>query len=271
MGWFWNGRCRSLARLDGKTAIITGANTGIGKVTARDFLTRGARVILACRDTAKAEEACREIQEAEVNAKGGSLVVKHLDLSSFASVRIFADEILEEEQALHLLVNNAGVMMCPKMLTEDGYELHFATNHLGHFLLTLKLLPLLVKSAPSRVVNVSSMAHILANSMKFDDINLDKGYKPVTAYARSKLANILFTKELARRLEGKGVNVYSLHPGVVNTELTRHVDTAFFPGSRWLYHAVGSWLMKSPVQGAQTTIFCSVDEQTADQSGLYYE
>ncbi|XP_054272940.1 retinol dehydrogenase 11-like [Macrosteles quadrilineatus] len=274
MGWFWNGKCSSKVRLEGKTAVITGCNTGIGKYTVLDLYLRGARVVMACRDVSKAETA-REwvLQQSKDKEGAGEISVCHLDLSSLNSVRQCAQKILDEEKNIHLLINNAGVMMCPRSVTEDGYELQFATNHLGHFLFTLILLPKIISSAPARIVNVASMAHILCRSMYFDDINMENCgfYTPQKSYARSKMANILFTRELARRLKDTGVTAYSLHPGVVDTELSRHLDKTIFPGARWFFHNFGGMFMKSPLQGAQTTLYCALEESLAQESGLYYD
>ncbi|BES93584.1 retinol dehydrogenase [Nesidiocoris tenuis] len=273
MGLFSSGKCVSNARLDGKTTIVTGSNTGIGKATAEEFARRGAKVIMACRNVEKGEKAATDIRKALENVENsGEVIVMHLDLSSLESVRKCAAEIINNESQIHILVNNAGIMMCPRELTVDGYEMQFATNHLGHFLLTLLLLPTILASAPARIVNVSSKLHLWARSMYFDDINLaNKSYSPVLGYGRSKLANILFTKELAERLKGTGVTAYSLHPGVVSTELSRHVDTAFIPGARWFYDKMGWIFRKTPVQGAQTTLHCALDEKAGNESGLYYD
>lgn len=212
-------------RLDGKVAIITGSNTGIGKSTAADFYIRGnrffffvvvsslnkycfsgAKVILACRNTTKAEQAVQEIKTDYKKLKNnvGELIVVELDLSSFKSVRKFCDEILKNEQRINLLVNNAGVMCTQETRTVDGNELQWQTNHLSHFLLTLLLLPRIIKSAPARIVNVSSVAHsLLGASINFDDLNFEKRpYSAFKAYQQSKLANVLFTKQLATLLKG---------------------------------------------------------------------
>uniref|UniRef100_A0A1B6GXS5 Retinol dehydrogenase 12 n=3 Tax=Cuerna arida TaxID=1464854 RepID=A0A1B6GXS5_9HEMI len=272
MGWFWNGKCKSKARLDGKTVVITGCNTGIGKYTVLDLYARGARVVMACRNVEKAEEARDWVIEQRSGQQGlGQLSVCHLDLSSLSSVRKCAEKLLHEESHIHILINNAGVMMCPRSLTEDGYELQFATNHLGHFLFTLILLPKIISSAPARIVNVASMAHTLCNNMNYNDINYEKSYFAAQAYGRSKAANILFTKELAKRLKGTGVTVYSLHPGVVDTELSRHLDESVFWGAKWIFQNFGGFFMKTPEQGAQTTLYCAVEESLADQTGLYYD
>ncbi|XP_060537313.1 retinol dehydrogenase 11-like isoform X1 [Cylas formicarius] len=273
MGWF-NAMCTSVARLDGKTAVITGCNTGIGKVTVQDFFERGARVIMACRNREKATQAAEEIKQATASKSNlGEIIVEELDLMSLKSVRSCAEKILAREKRIDLLINNAGVMTCPYGKTEDGFEIQFGTNHLGHFLLTLLLLPRICQSTPARIVNVSSVAHE-RGTMNFDDLNWEKTkYNPIKAYGQSKLANILFTKELDRRLKEagvSGVNVYSLHPGVINTELSRHVGDTFGKAMGWIYDNVIGCFIKSAVEGAQTTIYCAVDEKCARESGLYY-
>ncbi|XP_077576457.1 uncharacterized protein crdhl isoform X1 [Stigmatopora nigra] len=154
--WIAGGVCRSGRRQDGKTVLVTGANTGIGKETCRELARRGARVVMACRDMSRAGRAAQEIRASTGN---GNVVTRHLDLASLYSVRQFAKDFLESEDRLDLLINNAGVMMCPRGLTEDGFETQFAVNHLSHFLLTNLLLPKLKSSAPSRVVTVASVAH----------------------------------------------------------------------------------------------------------------
>ncbi|XP_043930002.1 retinol dehydrogenase 12-like isoform X2 [Protopterus annectens] len=191
------GVCVSTARLDGKTVIITGANTGIGKETARDLAKRGARIIIACRDVIKGEIAAQEVI-AETGNK--QVIVRKLDLADSSSVKQFAEKILKEEQHLHILINNAGVMMCPYSKTVDGFEMQFGVNHLGHFLLTFLLLDLIKRSAPARIVNVSSLAHLFGR-INFSDLQSEKNYDSGRAYCQSKLANVLFTRELARRLE----------------------------------------------------------------------
>ncbi|XP_021928779.1 retinol dehydrogenase 12-like [Zootermopsis nevadensis] len=257
-------------RLDGKTAIVTGSNTGIGKYTVLDFVKRGARVIIACRDTTKGEEAAKDIRKLTENVEGaGTVDVVCLNLGSLASVRKCAQDLLRTEDKIHLLVNNAGVMACPQGKTEDGFETQFGVNHLGHFLFTCLLLNRIIRSAPARIVNVSSSAHDWG-TMNFEDINLEQSYTPIKAYCQSKLANVLFSKELAKRLQGTGVTTYSVHPGVVITDLQRHMDDTFFKGAQSLFHGIGSFFLKKPEEGAQTTIYCSVDEKLADKTGLYY-
>ncbi|XP_030756000.1 retinol dehydrogenase 13-like [Sitophilus oryzae] len=266
---FCNAVCTSVARLDGKTAVITGCNTGIGKVTARDFFQRGAKVIMACRNEDKAKETAEDIKVSCKDKENlGEIVIEKLDLNSLKSVRSCAQRIIEKEAKIDLLVNNAGVMMCPEGKTEDGFETQFGTNHLGHFLLTLLLLPKVKQSESARIVTVSSMAHE-RGKIDFDDLNFEnKSYSSTAAYCQSKLANVLFTKELDRKLKESNVNninVYSLHPGVIKTELGRHLSTPI----RLLF-GLFSWTIKTPEQGAQTSIYCSVDEKCANESGLYY-
>jgi len=249
----------SAAKLDGKTVIITGCNTGIGKETARDLFKRGARVILACRDEAKAQLAADEIRKDDAS-RPDAVIVRKLDLSSMSSIRSFASDILEAEPKIDILINNAGVMMCPYQKTEDGFEMQLGTNHFGHFLLTNLLLDRIIESAPSRIINVSSSLH-QRGTIKFDDLQSEKSYGQIAAYSQSKLANVLFTRELAKKLKGTGVTTYSLHPGAVRTDLQRHHN---------IWGSIISPFMKTPVQGAQTTIYCAVNEELAEESGLYY-
>lgn len=263
--WMAGRICNSKVRLDGKTVLITGANTGIGKETALDMAQRGARVIIACRDMTKARVVADEIRQRSGN---GNVEVKKLDLASLKSVRDLAKDIEKNEPRLDILINNAGIMMCPKWVTEDGFEMQFGVNHLGHFLLTNCLLDLLKKSAPSRIVIVSSLAHE-KGQIHFDDINLDNGYRREKSYRQSKLANVLFGKELAAQLQGSGVTVYSLHPGVIRTELGRHLFSTLPRWKRIIAMPI-MMLIKTPWEGAQTTIHCAVDENLANESGFYY-
>nr|XP_020745277.1 retinol dehydrogenase 13 isoform X2 [Odocoileus virginianus texanus] len=213
------GACPSKATIPGKTVIVTGANTGIGKQTALELAKRGGNIILACRDMEKCEAAAKEIRGETLNHRVNA---RHLDLASLKSIREFAAKVTEEEEHVHILINNAAVMRCPHWTTEDGFEMQLGVNYLGHFLLTNLLLDKLKASAPSRIINVSSLAHV-AGHIDFEDLNWEKRkYDTKAAYCQSKLAVVLSTKELSRRLQGTGVTVNALHPGVARTELGRH-------------------------------------------------
>lgn len=207
-------------RIDGKTVIITGANSGIGKETAVDLARRGGKVYIACRDTKRGEDALKEIKE---RSESNNVHLLQLDLSSMESIRQFSKKFHELENHLHILINNAGVMAAPKGFTKDGFEMQIGTNHMGHFLLTNLLLDLLKQSSPSRIVVVSSLFHWYGRINR-EDLNSEKSYWRWIAYGQSKLANILFARELSKRLEGTGVTVNSLHPGAVKTGLTRDID-----------------------------------------------
>ena len=211
-------------KLDGKTVIITGANTGIGLETAVDLAKRNARVILACRSVERGETAAVEVRKRSGN---DNAVFVQLDLASLDSVRKFAAKILEEEPRIDILINNAGLVNSTYRESEDGYESTFAVNHLGHFLLTNLLLDRL-KAAPSaRIVNVGALLYKLHKEYSFDEINSKEAsrFRGITnrAYIQSKLANVLFTLGLHKRLEGTNVTVNVLHPGVIKTELARDV------------------------------------------------
>ena len=260
--YFQGPRCHSTKSLKGKTVVITGGNTGIGKETAVDLAKRGAKVIIGCRNMEKGKAALQEVQE-----RSGSkdVFIDKLDLASLASVRKFADNILKNESRVDILINNAGVMACPYQKTEDGFEMQFGTNHLGHFLLTMLLLDRLKRSAPSRIVTVSSTAHAMGSQkINFDDIHYEKSYDSWRAYYNSKLANVLFTRELSKRLEGTHVTANSLHPGAVSTDLQRHsfLGSTLLAPFRW-------YLFKTAEQGAQTTIYCAVSEEMEGVSGKY--
>jgi len=260
--YFNGGVCYSKRLLDGRTVIITGANTGIGKETAINLAKRKARVILACRDLGRGTRAEKEIKQA---SKSDEVKFKQLDLASFASIKKFAAEILEEESRIDILINNAGIMRCPYWKTEDGFEMQFGVNHLGHFLLTNLLLDRIKESPAGRIVIVSSLAHARAKGINFDDINSENCYSPGIAYAQSKLANNLFTLALSKRLSGTNVTVNCLHPGVIYTELGRHVEW-------WkkIFLLPLVLIMKTPWQGAQTNIYCAVDEELDGISGRYF-
>lgn len=245
----------------GRVALITGANTGIGRVTAVKLARRGARVFLACRDAQRTQPVLDEIA-----ALPGALPATWLplDLGDFQSVRQCADAFLAHDLPLHLLINNAGVAG-GHGLTRSGFELAFGINHMGHFLLTQLLLPRLRGSAPARVVTVASRAHRRVATLP----PLEQLRQPtrtrlgVAEYGASKLANILFSAELARQLAGSGVSAYALHPGVVASEIWRVLPTPL----RWLLHLRP---MLNTEEGARTSLYCATDPSLAKHSGLYY-
>lgn len=252
---------RKTTRINGKVVIITGCNTGIGKETALELAKRGARLYMACRDAARCEAARLEIIERTHNP---NVFNRTLDLASLSSVRQFVERFTREENHLDILVNNAGVMATPHTLTEDGFEQQFGVNHLGHFLLTNLLLDHLKKSTPSRIVVVSSAAHLVGRIHK-EDLNSEKHYsKFFGAYAQSKLANILFTRKLAEILKDSGVTVNCLHPGIVRTELIRY--TPCLRAIKPIIHL----FTRSPRAGAQTSIYLAVDSRFDTVSGRYY-
>ncbi|XP_075760645.1 dehydrogenase/reductase SDR family member 13 [Pelodiscus sinensis] len=254
-------KCRAHTSLRGKTVIITGGNTGIGKMTALALAQRRARVILACRDRARGESAVYDIRRESGNSQ---VLFMHLDLASLDSVRAFAETFLRSEPRLDVLINNAGVGADGR---KGGSSLVFQVNHLGHFLLTHLLLERLMRSAPSRVVIVASSAH------RAGRIDLEKLREPVEgflqnfqAYCTSKLANVLYARELADRLEGTHVTCYAVHPGIVNTELFRYLPGWLRP----LFVPI-SWLFfRDPADGAQTSLYCASQEGIEMFSGRYF-
>ncbi|KAK5898137.1 hypothetical protein CgunFtcFv8_015579 [Champsocephalus gunnari] len=251
----------SAERLEDKTVVITGANTGIGKETAIDLAKRGAKIIMACRDMERGEAAKKEVIE---SSGSENVLCMKLDLADSKSIREFAEAINKDEPKLNILVNNAGVMVCPYGKTADGFEMQIGVNHFGHFLLTHLLIDLIKRSAPARIITVSSIAHSWS-SMNLEDINSEKSYDKKRAYSQSKLANVLFTRSLAKRLEGTGVTTYSLHPGVVQTDLWRHLNAP----TRAIMKMVSPFT-KTSSQGAQTSIYCAVEPSLDKESGGYY-
>ena len=241
-------------------AIVTGANTGIGRVTALELARAGARVWLACRSKDKTQPVIDEIKRETGNDK---LEFVQLDLSDLASVRRCADELLARNIPIHGLINNAG-LAGSRGTTKDGFELTFGTNHLGHYLLTRLLLDRIKQSGPARIVNVASASHYQAKGINWDALRAKtRSRTGLPEYAVSKLSNVLFTKELARRLEGTNVTTYALHPGVVATDVWRRV-----PGPvRWVMKK----FMVTPEEGAQTSIRCATAPELASETGRYYD
>jgi retinol dehydrogenase 12 len=243
-----------------RTVVVTGANTGIGLATASALAGQGWRVWVACRSEGKGAAAVAGIRAATGN---DAVFLLMLDLADLSSVRACADAFLGRGEALHVLINNAGVGGA-RGLTRQGFELMFGVNHLGHFLLTQLLLERLVSSAPARVVTVSSDAHYNARGIDWDALRRPaRGITGLGEYAVSKLCNVLFSQELARRTEGAGVHSYALHPGVVASDIWRRVP--------WPVRPLVTRRMLSVDQGAQTSLYCATSPSVASESGLFYD
>lgn len=249
--------------MHGKTVIVTGANTGIGLETAAELAGMGARTIITTRDPVKAATAVEAIRSRHPQADVESV---QLDLAQLADVRRAAEEFLDRCPRIDVLVNNAGLVLGKRSTTVDGYETTFQVNHLGPFLLTNLLLERLKESAPSRIVNVASTAHRGAR-LDLADLHTEKGYRGMRVYGTTKLCNILFTKELARRLEGTGVTANSLHPGTVRTGFGKDGDThgVFAIGVK-----LGGVFFKSPAQGARTSVYLASSPDVDRHTGEYW-
>ena len=246
--------------LAGRVALITGANTGIGLVTARELAQRGAHVFIACRSVEKGQAAINEIRKTTGNEMVELLA---LDLGDLDSVRQCAAEFLARDLPLHLLINNAGLAGA-KGMTKSGFELAFGTNHVGPFLLTQLLLDRIKLSAPARIVTVASRAHTRVAGINWDDVRLPtKGKAGLPEYGISKLANVLFSAELGRKLADTGVSTYSLHPGVVATDVWREVPVFIRP--------LIKLMMISSEEGAATTLFCATSADVSNETSLYYD
>lgn len=245
--------------LTGRVALVTGANTGIGRITARELARRGADVFLATRSLARTQPALDEIAQLTGRPSAHWL---ELDLADFASVRACAERFLATGRPLHLLVNNAG-LGGQRGLSRDGLELTFGVNHMGHFLLTQLLRERLVASAPARVVTVASRAHQWAPGLDWAELRRPtRSLTGIREYMVSKLANVLFSAELGRQLAGSGVSSYAVHPGVVDTEIWRQVPRLLRP----LLKLRG---LRDPEQGAQTTLYCAL-QAPQGETGCYY-
>jgi NAD(P)-dependent dehydrogenase (short-subunit alcohol dehydrogenase family) len=251
--------------LSGQIYIVTGANSGSGFATTKQLAEQGATVIGACRRVTAGQEAF-----ADAGRLKGSVDIMELDLASLASVRRFADAFLAKYDRLDGLVNNAGIMMSPEGKTEDGFDSQFGVNHLGHFLLTEMLLDTLKVSAPARIVNVSSVAHVRPlGEIDFDDIHFEnKEYNALQAYANSKFANVLYAVNLAQRLDGTGVSAFSAHPGWIRSNLAK--GAVQFIQNVLLRPFAGMLGTMTWFEGAQTSLHCLLDDDAPGHSGAYY-
>jgi len=245
--------------LDGKLALVTGANSGMGMATAKALADMGARVVMLCRNEKRGMEAYKILSE-KPNRK---LDIMFCDLGDFSSIRAFADAFRSKYKNLDILVNNAGFISLDRQITKDGLERQFGVNHIGHFLLTMKLIDLF--GAGGRIVNVASGAHKTGN-IHFEDINLTKRFNVIKAYSQSKLANVLFTRELASRLKGKGIAVNCCHPGAVATNIGISRETGFGKTVTGLLKP----FFQTPEQGACTAIFLASSEEAEGVTGEYF-
>lgn len=264
--------------LSGKRIVITGTSSGLGEESARALASKGARVIMTARDREKNEAAAKRIRELVPDA---DLELREVDLASLASVRAFADSLLADHDRIDVLLDNAGVMCCPHGTTADGFEMQFGTNHLGHFLLTGRLAPALFAAAPSRVVVTSSGAHGICGVDFADPMFERRPYDPWVAYGQSKTANALFALELDRRLRPRGVSAYSAHPGLILTELGRHMTRETIEqmqarlreraekAGEPVDEATGGMVFKSVEAGAATQVWGATAPELALHGGAY--
>ena len=248
-----------MGRLDGKLAIVTGANSGMGMATVEALADDGAKVIMLCRSEKRGKDALAKLLEKNER----QLELMLCDLGDFDSIRSFATKVKEKYKKIDILVNNAGFIALDRQVTKEGLEMQFGINHIGHFLLTTELIELM--GAGSRIVNVASGAHKVGK-IHFDDINLTKGFNVVKAYSQSKLANVLFTRELAKRLMDKGITVNCCHPGAVATNMGVNRETGFGKTITGMLRP----FFQTPAQGARTAIFLATDESVKDISGEYF-
>lgn len=248
--------------MSGKTCVITGANTGIGKAAAESLAALGARIVMVCRSRERGERARADITAAASRGgRGGSADLLIADLSSQAEVRAVASDILAAYPRIDVLVNNAGLALRQRELTVDGIERTFAVNYLAYFMLANLLLPALRAAGHARIINVSSAAHGRAK-LEFDNLQGERKYSNVGMYAASKLEDVMLTFALARRLGGTGIAVNSLHPGVVATEIWRQVA---------ILRILSRWFMASPEKGARTTVYLAASPDVDGVTGQYFD
>jgi NAD(P)-dependent dehydrogenase (short-subunit alcohol dehydrogenase family) len=256
--------------LTGKQALVTGASSGLGEETARALASRGAAVTLAVRNVPKGEEVAARIRQSTGNP---NIDVGEVELAVPASVRAFARDWMARHGPLNLLINNAGVMACPLMRTAEGWEMQFATNHLGHFLLTNLLAPALKAGAPGRIVNLSSAGHRFSD-IDFNDPHFNnRAYEKWSSYGQSKTANVLFSVELTRRLAPFGITANAVHPGGIQTELGRHLTQTDIEAlmSRVTTAGGGGFKFKTIPAGAATSVWAATSPELEGKGGLYLE
>ena len=245
-------------RASSKTCLITGANSGIGKVMALEIAKKDANVVMVCRSREKGEAARNDIIRESSNE---SVELMLADLSSMKQVRKLAEEFKQKHDKLHILINNAALWPNKRIMTSEGLETQFAINHLSHFLLTNLLLDIIKSSSPARIINTSSGLHKRAK-IDFDNLQAEKSYKHMRVYGQTKLENVLFTKELARRLEGTGVTVNSFTPGMTSTNLGRYMSG----GAKWFMRHMA----RSPEKGASTGVYLATSPEVEGVTGKYF-
>ena len=256
------------ASLRGKCAVVTGASSGLGLETCRVLAAAGATVLMVARNKDTLETAAEEIRQRQPEAQ---LLTQIMDLADLDSVRSAAAEILQQADKIQLLINNAGVMACPLMRTAQGFEMQFGTNHLGHFLLTGLLSPALINGSPSRVINLSSAGHKFG-PFNFSDPNYhQREYDKWQAYGESKTANVLFSVGLDLRMREHGVRAFAVHPGMIMTNLARHLEAADITALTDRSSSSERLVFKTPEQGAATTVWAATAPDLALEGGQYLE
>ncbi len=253
--------------LTGKRALVTGGASGLGAETVRALALKGAEVIIAARDMDKAEE----VKAGVIGATGNDKIhIEALELASLAKIRAFAETFLSRYDSLNLLINNAGVMACPFAKTADGFEMQFGSNHLGHFYMTCLIMEALVRGAPARIVSLSSLGHRFS-PVVFDDINFaSRDYNKWSAYGQSKTANALFAVGLEKRLAGKNIHAYAVHPGTIPTPLARHLTEEDIAQLRSRYEGSGM-SFKTVEAGAATSVYAATAPELEGRGGVYLE
>ena len=266
---YWDGGvCRLNRNLSGKIIIVTGSTAGIGEETARGLAAHNATVILAARSQERADIIIEDVKKSNKNAK---IEFVKLDLSDLKSIKQFVKVFKQKYSHLDVLINNAGALgFAERTITKDGFEMTFGTNHIGHFYLTLLLLDSLKKSEDGRIINVAAKL-VEQNMMRWDDLNFEKDYSWLAAYSQSKISNVLFAKELQKRLKDTNVKAVSLHPGVVRTEIWRYmVEKIGWKVALIILYPALLYFAKSKEQGSQTTLYCAMEDFDKLKGGAYY-